>query len=122
MMAKFQLLVTTIVVTSSLLGAIAHPGETYTVEKLKKTIAARDLAVAHSKRAAQACASNSKHEELQARAGIRRSLAAQILRQKREIVHSMTSSLQNECRFVKLTSMDQSRWYRGGTKKPWMSG
>lgn len=101
-MGNLQFLAASLVAATSLLGTLAHPGETHSAEQLKKVIAARDLATAHSKRAAQACASNPKHQELQARAGARRSVAAQILRQKRDIVHSKDQILRVAHRSTKL--------------------
>lgn len=101
-MGNLQFLVASLAAASSLLGTLAHPGETHSAQELKKVIAARDLATAHSKRAAQACAGNSKHQELQARAGVRRSVAAQILRQKRDIVHSRHRILQAAHRSTRL--------------------
>jgi hypothetical protein len=74
---------------SSLLGvALAHPGETHSAEKVKKSIDARDLGMLHSKRVVDKCAKAPNYRALQARAAARRSMAAQILREKRGIVHS----------------------------------
>ena len=65
---------------------LAHPGETYTNEKMKKAIAARDLAAANAMGITTKCASSAKHQALQGRAAARRSMAAQVLREKRGVV------------------------------------
>ena len=74
---------------ASLLGsAVAHPGEEHSAEKIKKSIEARDIALANAAHATRNCAGSATRAALQARAAARRSTAAQLLREKRGIVHS----------------------------------
>ena len=88
-MLNLATLFTAALAGSSLLGAVvAHPGETHSAEKIKKAIAARDLGMLHSKRVVEKCAGSPTHQALQARAAARRSLTAQVLRERRGIVHS----------------------------------
>lgn len=88
-MAKLQSLVTAFLAGASILGVgLAHPGETHSVEEVARIIAARDLAVAHSKRVTETCSAKPAHKALRARAAARRSMMAQILREKRGIVES----------------------------------
>lgn len=88
-MLNLRELITAALAGSSLLGlAVAHPGETHSAEKVKKSIAARDLGLLHSKRLVEKCATSPTHQALRARAAARRSMTAQVLREKRDIVHS----------------------------------
>lgn len=88
-MAKLQSLLTAFLAGASIFSVgLAHPGETHSAEEVKKSIAARDLAVAHSKRVTEQCAAKPKHRALRARAAARRSMAAQLLRERRGIVES----------------------------------
>ncbi|KAH8905738.1 aromatic compound dioxygenase [Coniochaeta sp. PMI_546] len=85
-MLNLKALITAALAGSSLLGvAVAHPGETHSAEKIKKSIAARDLGMLHSKRLVEKCATSPKHQALRAKAAARRSMTAQVLREKRDI-------------------------------------
>ena len=66
----------------------AHPGETHSAEKTMKNIAAREVGMRHSKRLVEKCTASPKHQALRAKAAARRAMTAQVLREKREIVHS----------------------------------
>jgi len=88
-MASLRSLTTVVLAASAFLGgALAHPGEEHTAEQIKRDIEARELAEAHARSAAAKCTGTTVHMERQARAAARRSLAAQLLREKRGIVHS----------------------------------
>ncbi|OIW23853.1 aromatic compound dioxygenase [Coniochaeta ligniaria NRRL 30616] len=96
-MLNLKALITAALAGSSLLGVVmAHPGETHSAEKIKKSIAARDLGMLHSKRLVEKCATSPKHQALQARAAARRSMAAQVLREKRGIVHKRMESKRDQ--------------------------
>ncbi|KAK3377457.1 Intradiol ring-cleavage dioxygenase [Podospora didyma] len=85
-MGPFQTFVTALAAGSVLFGvAIAHPGEEHSVGHIKKSLAARDLAVAHAKEASK-CAGSASHAALRERAVARRALTAQLLREKRNVV------------------------------------
>lgn len=88
-MAKLHSLLTAFLAGASLVSVgLAHPGETHSSEEMERIIAARDLAVAHSKRVTEQCSAKPANRALQARAAARRSMKAQILREKRGIVES----------------------------------
>lgn len=91
-MSNLAAVLTAVLAGSSLLGvALAHPGETHSAEKIKKSIAARDLGILHSKRVVEECAGSATHQALRARAAARRAMTAQVIREKRDIVHSKRS-------------------------------
>ena len=72
-------------------GVLAHPGEEHSNDKIKKDIAARELAEAHARQLTAKCVGSSTHKSLQARSAARRSVAAQLLREKRGVVNSETT-------------------------------
>ena len=76
-MTKIQSLVAALLAASPLIGVTAYPKEATWSRELQQSVAGRDQDAA-----------NPKTRELQDRAAIRRSLTAQLLRQKRDIVHS----------------------------------
>src|SRR5512142_1386054 len=87
-MAPFKTFAAALAAASLLGSAIAHPGEEHSAEKVKKSIEARDIAQANAAHAARNCAGSATRAALQAKAAARRSTAAQLLREKRGIVHS----------------------------------
>jgi len=87
-MAPFKALTAALAAASLLGGVLAHPGEEYSAEKIKRSIEARDIAQANAARATRNCKGSAVRAAVQARAAARRSIAAQLLREKRGIVHS----------------------------------
>ncbi len=91
-MGSLRAVVTAVVAFAALLNVgIAHPGEEYSPAMVKKGIETRDLAEMHAKRVTEKCTGSSTHKALQARAAARRAVTAQLLREKRGIVHSEDS-------------------------------
>ncbi len=88
-MGNLRALVAAFAALSALLGpAAAHPGEEHSADKVRRGLEARDLAEAHARAFSGKCVGTSSHTALQARAAARRSTTAQLLREKRGIVHS----------------------------------
>ncbi|KAB5578825.1 Intradiol ring-cleavage dioxygenase [Coniochaeta sp. 2T2.1] len=96
-MSSLKELLTFALAGSSLLGVtLAHPGETHSAEKIKKSIAARDIGILHSKRLVEQCSASPKHQALRARAAARRAVTAQVLREKRDIVYKRMESKRDQ--------------------------
>ncbi|KAK3934184.1 Intradiol ring-cleavage dioxygenase [Diplogelasinospora grovesii] len=95
-MGGLQALAIALLAGSALLNTVvAHPGEKHSAEKIKKAIAARDLAVAHANQVSK-CVGSAKHNALQSRAAARRATTAQLLREKREIVEKPMRSKRDQ--------------------------
>jgi len=94
-MAPFTSLTLTAALAAASLfgGALAHPGEEHSAEKIRKGIEARDAAQANAGLVTRRCAGSATRAALQSRAAARRSVAAQLLREKRGIVHSRSRPL-----------------------------
>ncbi|KAK0728830.1 Intradiol ring-cleavage dioxygenase [Lasiosphaeria miniovina] len=85
-MGFLETIVATLAAGSALLGTtLAHPGEEHSAEHVRKSLAAREVAVAHATQVSK-CAASPRHAALQQRAVARRALTAQLLREKRNIV------------------------------------
>lgn len=88
-MGFLEAIVATLAAGSALLGTtLAHPGgEEHSAEHVRKSLDARELAIAHATQVSK-CAASPKHAALQQRAVARRALTAQLLREKRNIIDS----------------------------------
>jgi protocatechuate 3,4-dioxygenase beta subunit len=93
-MAPFRAFTAACFALSTLVGVgVAHPGEEHSVEQMRKAIETRDFAATQAQEAVKKCAGTSKSKSMMARAAARRALTAQLLREEREIVHSMSHNV-----------------------------